>query len=296
MDNHDLEKGLGEDSSTSAHASTPQALSAEAHPSTSRNPHFGSELAIFQGLVGIHYLKEGGEPWTDRHHEAPVNPLLAVFFPSKTAKARQRNRGMYKRAVTQDAKNRSMYAITHYIISGLYIFQVLVAATLTALSAYGNTSTVSLTVLGAINTAIAGLLAWLTGQGMPTRYRRARDPYREVIRHIEAMERRFAQINYVNWPEGRRPDPVLERDKIAKMFEDARKDQEANYPDTTQTPLADQRDAKNDELNDELIKWKTKKKDQEMKFAQMKADLEEAKASMRAGFTGGKAVMEEIIS
>jgi Zn-finger nucleic acid-binding protein len=239
-----------------------------------RNPHFKSELQIFQGLVGINFLKEGGLPNDDAEPPPIVSPLRSIFMPSRTAKQRMRNRGLYNRAVTQDLKNRSMYAITHYIISGLYLLQVLVAATLTALSAYQQSSTVVLTVLGALNTVIAGLLAWLTGQGMPTRYRRARDQYREVLRACEAMERRFAQIDHIHWPDGQRPDPVIERDKLNKMFEDARKDQEANYPDSATSPQSDKDKEDVYELREELAKWKTKKKRQEEKFQALKRETE----------------------
>jgi hypothetical protein len=248
-----------------------------------RNPHFKSELEIFQGLVGINFLKEGGLPNDDAKPQPYISPLRTIFFPSSTAKQRMRNRGLYNRAVTQDLKNRSMYAITHYLISGLYLLQVLVAATLTALSAYQQSSTVVLTVLGALNTVIAGLLAWLTGQGMPTRYRRARDQYREVLRACEAMERRFAQIDHIHWPEGQRPDPVVERDKLNKMFEDARKDQEANYPDAATSPTSDKDKEDVYGLREELAKWKKKKKQQEKKFEALKKEAENLRNLARGG-------------
>lgn len=271
-------------------------ISFDAHPEASqptrltRNRHFASELAIFQGLVGIHHLKYGGDDQYESEDETKdktkkktkrgpqiPNPLLAIFWPSKTIKQRMRNRGLYNRAVTQDLKNRTMYTISRYVISGLFILQVLVAATLTALSAYHTTSTVVLTILGAINTVIAGLLAWLTGQGMPTRFRRARDQYREIVRACEAMERRFAQIDNYNWEEGKRPDPVAERDKLNKMFDAARKDQEANYPETTRSPQAE----KDRDASEELSKWKQKKKEQESLIASLTKEINDLKSQVK---------------
>lgn len=300
MDDKDLEKGLGSSSEPSENGqfydqTNPNAARPQPNK-ISHNPHPGSELEIFQGLVGIHFLKEGGGIMVDEQQLPAVSPIKAIFWPSSTRKQRMRNRGLYNRAVTQDLKNRTMYTITHYIITGLYILQVLVAATFTALSAYKNSSTAALTTLGAINTVVAGLLAWLTGQGMPTRYRRARDQYREVVRACEAMERRFAQINMYNWPDGTRPDPIVERDKLNAMFELARKDQEANYPSTTQNPQGDKDKDKAGDLRDEVAKWKTKKKEQEKQIQSLRKELEEAKGAIKAGMKGGEQAMKEIIS
>lgn len=287
MDDHDVEKGFDLPNNNNT---TPPSNQPNTH--TSRNPHFRSELEIFQGLVGIKFLKPGGEPIPpeDLPTEPSVHPFLTTFFPSLTKTARTHNRGIYNRAVTQDLKNRSLYTISRYIISGLYLLQILVAATLTALSASQSpSSTTALTVLGAINTVLAGLLAWLTGQGMPTRFRRARDQYREVVRAAEAMERRFAQIDFVNWPAGQRPDPVAERDKLVRLFDDARKDQQANYPETTQTPLGDQMQGQNEALRDQAAKWKVKRKELQRVVQRLRRQLEEG------GKGGGKEVLEELV-
>jgi uncharacterized membrane protein len=160
-------------------------------------PENQSELEIFQTLVGINFLEKGGGLKPAEEQIRPVHPLLAVLLPSKAAKSRFRNRGLYDRALASELKNRSLYAISHYIISGMYLLQILLAATFTALSAYQRASNVALTVLGALNTVIAGILAWLTGQGMPNRYRQGRDQFREVVTDIEATERTFAEIDYI---------------------------------------------------------------------------------------------------
>ena len=129
-------------------------------------------------------------------------------------------------------KNRSMYTIARYVVILLYLTQITIAATFTALSAYQKSSVATLTTLGAINTVIAGMLAWLAGQGMPVRFRRARNQYREVVKAIESTERMFAEIEFISWPPGGRPDPIKERDRLESMYEEARLDQEANYPET----------------------------------------------------------------
>ena len=151
-----------------------------------------------------------------------------------------------------------MYSFSHYVISFLYLLQILVAATLTGVSASDST-TVAVTVLGAINTVLAGILAWLNGQGMPQRYRRARDNFREVVKAIEASERMFAEIDFVEWSKGCRPTPIGERDRLEKMYEEARRDQEGNYPDTHANPTALQAQDRVQELEAKVNKHEEEK-------------------------------------
>lgn len=136
--------------------------------------HGQTELQAFQTLVGVHFVKYGGGAYIDRQ-KPPASVWHDIFRPDKTATARFRNRGLYDRTLSQTLKNRVVYSLSDYLISGLYLLQILVAATLTALSSKPRQSPTTLTVLGAIDTVIAGILAWLTGQGMPVRFRRARD-------------------------------------------------------------------------------------------------------------------------
>ena len=212
------------------------------HPNKTSKPTYAMppgrgerhELEVFQNLVGIHFLRPGGGYLHDEDQgQKPASPMHDIFLPTKAAARRWRNRGLYDRTLSQDLKNRVLYGMSNYIITSLYILQIFIAAALTGLSAYGEAggSTVALTTLGAINTVLAGILAWLNGQGMPVRFRRARDQYREVVRAIEDTERTFAEIDYVDWPPGTRPNPYAERDRLEQMYNEARQDQETNYPD-----------------------------------------------------------------
>lgn len=208
-------------------------------------PEARSDLEIFQNLVGIHFLRVGGGMLHRSHQKdlgnvKPVPPLTDIFFPATAASAKFRNRGLYARCLSQDQRARVMYGLSNYVISSLYLLQILIAAAITGLSAYEREGNVPLTVLGAINTVLAGILAWLNGQGMPTRFRRARDQYKEVVKAIETAERTFAEIDYVQWPGGSRPNPFKERDKLEKMYEEARSDQESNYPDSQEGPSKNQ--------------------------------------------------------
>jgi hypothetical protein len=220
------------------------------------------ELEVFQNLVGIHFLRPGGGYLHDEDQgQKPASPMHDIFLPTKAAARRWRNRGLYDRTLSQDLKNRVLYGMSNYIITSLYILQIFIAAALTGLSAYGEAggSTVALTTLGAINTVLAGILAWLNGQGMPVRFRRARDQYREVVRAIEDTERTFAEIDYVDWPPGTRPNPYAERDRLEQMYNEARQDQETNYPDIQEGPNKMQMQQEAAQLRETISEEKSKK-------------------------------------
>ncbi|KAI7471007.1 hypothetical protein D0860_01534 [Hortaea werneckii] len=237
-----------------------------------------SELEIFQTLVGIHFEKYGGGQMQNRQ-KPPASPWKDIFFPSKAARARFRNRGLYDRTLSQDMKNRVMYGLANYIISCLYLIQVIIAATITALAAdEGRTSNTALTALGAVNTVLAGVLAWLTGQGMPVRFRRSRDKYREVVHAIENAERTFAEIDYIEWEEGTRPDPVKERNRLEKMYEDARLDHERNYPETQND--SGELQANNQKLETKLEKnmIQRNKREQELEILKDRSDKLESES------------------
>lgn len=217
------------------------------------------ELETFQNLVGIHFLRPGGgllHP--EDQGTKPASPMHDIFLPTKAAARRWRNRGLYERTLSQDVRSRVLYGMSNYIISFLYLLQILIAAALTGLSAYQQASSVALTTLGAINTVLAGILAWLNGQGMPVRFRRARDQFREVVRAIEDTERTFAEIDYIDWAPGTRPNPYAERDRLEQMYEEARQDLERNYPDIQEGPNKSQMEGEAKQLKETISGEKSK--------------------------------------
>jgi uncharacterized membrane protein len=231
-------------------------------PVYSQPPQKGErhELEVFQNLVGIHFLRPGGGLlYPEDQGPKPASPIHDIFLPTKAAAKRWRNRGLYDRTLSQDLKNRVLYGMSNYIITFLYLLQILIAAALTGLSAYQETSSIALTTLGAINTVLAGILAWLNGQGMPVRFRRARDQYREVVRAIEDTERTFAEIDYVDWPPGTRPNPYAERDRLEQMYDEARQDHERNYPDIQEGPNKAQMEGEARQLRETISEEKSKK-------------------------------------
>lgn len=91
---------------------------------------------------------------------------------------------LYRRAVHQkDSQNRT-YIFTAALTNTLILSQVVLGAALTGLGA-SDSSHILITVFGALNTIIAGLIAWLKSRGQPMRARMFRDDLERVVDEIE---------------------------------------------------------------------------------------------------------------
>lgn len=163
-----------------------------------RNPP--DKLKTFRDLVGI-------------------NPILD---PSGSASPRPaENTGTYKRLVDAELKARLQYYGSASIINVCLLGQIVIAAALTALGASAG-SHIAITVLGAVNTVIAGGMTYLKGQGLPDRLLQYANGLRRVREYLEERERQFA-----------RPDSKLDVDKEAEivlhMYEAVRKNAEDSH-------------------------------------------------------------------
>jgi ribonuclease D len=88
---------------------------------------------------------------------------------------------------------------------------------------------------------IHSCLAWQKGQGVPQRYHKAQDQYQALILEIEMAERSFLDLENNGHEGGVKLDPRAEQARLQKLFDTARADQQANYPDsyvTTGAPPA----------------------------------------------------------
>lgn len=135
-----------------------------------------------------------------------------------------KNIGIYSRVVAEEKKTHIQYHTMSSIIQLCFLGQIVVAATLTALGA-ANASHVVITILGAVNTVIAGLQTYLKGQGLPNRLRQYEFGLRKLREHIEDRERDFSaadcglNVNY-------------EIADIVAMYQVVRQTAEDNTPDT----------------------------------------------------------------
>lgn len=165
----------------------------------------------------------------------PSRSWKDLFFPSVVE-----NEGIYGRAIDEALKASVGYNVSTWFINSLYVVQIFVAATITGLASYHGHE-IPLTVLGAVNAILAGLMALIKGQGLPVRLRRSRDQFQNVMKTIENTERMFARFAYMDpnkyvpgpavAPQLPLPDPFDEYQKCMDLYDAAKRDQQASmYP------------------------------------------------------------------
>ncbi|CAK3935923.1 hypothetical protein CB0940_09159 [Lecanosticta acicola] len=91
---------------------------------------------------------------------------------------------LYYRAIQHGKMQGRMYAFTSALTNTLLLSQVVLGAALTGLGA-SDSSRVLITVFGALNTVIAGLVAFMKSRGQPMRARMFRDDLDRVVDEIE---------------------------------------------------------------------------------------------------------------
>jgi hypothetical protein len=94
---------------------------------------------------------------------------------------------LYGRALTQRRNQNTTYYFTAVLTNGMLLSQVVLGAALTGLGA-SRSDPVLVTVFGALNTIIAGLIAYLKSRGQPMRARMYRDDLERVVDEIENSE------------------------------------------------------------------------------------------------------------
>lgn len=198
--NHiDLEEGR-EGAAQAQTQPEPEPEQPKDHPSDTKQSR-SERLHLFRDLVGIHPIPSEQGPL----HKRPAS-----------------NEGTYKRLCDALTKRRlAYYAAASFINSCLFI-QIVVAAALTALGASAG-SHVAVTILGSINTVIAGVMTYLKGQGLPDRIREDANGLRRVREHIEQVERQLTWENSTL-------DVAHEAEVIYEMYNAVRKNAEDNNP------------------------------------------------------------------
>lgn len=96
-------------------------------------------------------------------------------------------RTLYGRAIHKRDAQNATYLFTAALSNTLLLTQVVLGAALTALGA-SESSHILITVFGALNTIIAGLVAYLKSRGQPMRARMFRDDLDRVVDEMENSE------------------------------------------------------------------------------------------------------------
>jgi len=166
--------------------------------------------------------------------------MQAVTLPTSSKVDRYRNeigmnpcdktaaqKGCYQKVIREERRANILYHIILSFVEFGMIGQILIGASLTALTASGSFPIPS-TVLAALATVIAGVLAYLRAQGQPQRLHSYRAALRRVRDYADNMELRYLQ-------EAESSAPEDQANAVYTMYIAARKDNDENQPDIYQT-------------------------------------------------------------
>ncbi|KZM27976.1 uncharacterized protein EKO05_0000696 [Ascochyta rabiei] len=152
---------------------------------TERTPLLGGNPLPF---LSSDFIGNGSNSKKDIHQQFC---LLVGVPPSNGPKDIPRRsdfkRTLYGRAVHKRNTQNATYLFTAALSNTLLLTQVVLGAALTALGA-SESSHILITVFGALNTIIAGLVAYLKSRGQPMRARMFRDDLDRVVDEMENSE------------------------------------------------------------------------------------------------------------
>ncbi|KAF2671574.1 hypothetical protein BT63DRAFT_410956 [Microthyrium microscopicum] len=114
----------------------------------------------------------------------PSDTVRAEVVPKKS---------LYGRALKMRRSQQNTYAFTASLSNTLLLSQVVLGAAVTGLGA-SESSHILITLFGATNTIIAGVVAYLKSRGQPMRARMFRDDLERVVDEIENSEIMWREI------------------------------------------------------------------------------------------------------
>jgi hypothetical protein len=115
---------------------------------------------------------------------------------------------------------------------------------------------------------------------VPQRYRKAMDQYQALLLEIEMAERSFLDLKYNTDPTKAQLDPRAEKDRLQKLFDTARADQQANYPDLYVSTGAHPTGDSKDNPKDSAQELKDAKAETEKVRTELMAKIEELLAKL----------------
>lgn len=142
---------------------------------------------------------------------------------------------LYSRATQRRRNQFYTYAFTATLTNGLLLSQVVLGAALTGLGA-SDSSRVLITIFGALNTVIAGVIAFLKSRGQPLRARMFRDDLDRVVDEIESSAVMWLGISSgVHGYDAIDTDEIVtvrsEVARLTRLYDRAVKANTANDPD-----------------------------------------------------------------
>jgi hypothetical protein len=166
-------------------------------------------LIIFRRAVGINYH-------------------LAATDPGTMEEGRKKAVGIYRAVISaKKSKARQFYLLSTFTLL-CHFGQIIVGAALTALGPLASDHTTIITFLGAFNTVIAGMLALISGQGLPDRIKKDQIGFRKIQDWIEETES-LLSVGII----GRnRKEVGLLVEEAFKKYNVAKTNEENNRPDS----------------------------------------------------------------
>lgn len=152
-------------------------------PKASTNLEWGPPL-------GLHIRSPKDEPLMIFRRAVGINSDLAApaRSPAKSELGLRQPTGMYLAIIEERRRRRWQHSIVSWSLNVVHVTQIVIAATLTALGPNAGRYTMPITVLGALNAVIAGVLALLKGQGLPERLHKDEMMYERLQEWIEETE------------------------------------------------------------------------------------------------------------
>jgi hypothetical protein len=139
-------------------------------------------------FLSVDFIGNGGNREEDIHKQfCLLSGVPPSYGPAGVPQPANFKRTLYGRAVYKRDVQNAIYLLTAALSNTLLLTQVVLGAALTALGA-SESSHVLITVFGAMNTIIAGLVAYLKSRGQPMRARSFRDDLDRVVDEMENSE------------------------------------------------------------------------------------------------------------
>ncbi|KZL71023.1 C6 transcription factor [Colletotrichum tofieldiae] len=135
-------------------------------------PHDGptpSPLLLFRRAIGINARSEP-------HDECNLEAGRATAL------------GIYAATIAAHRRFRALRILVTVLVYTCHATQLVIGAVLTSMGPSAGIHRVGITVLGGVNTVVAGVLTWMKGQGMPDKLRRNETEFRRLQDWIEEME------------------------------------------------------------------------------------------------------------
>lgn len=139
-------------------------------------------------FLSADFIGNGSSRKEDIHKQfCLLSGVPASNGPASAPRPANFKRTLYGRAVYKRDVQNATYLFTAALSNTLLLTQVVLGAALTALGA-SESSHILITIFGAMNTIIAGLVAYLKSRGQPMRARMFRDDLDRVVDEMENSE------------------------------------------------------------------------------------------------------------